>query len=159
MSHWLFPGSFDPVTCAHEALAIRASALCDTLTVAVLQNRDKAADRSLEIRMEWLRRVFAPYPNIRVGSFEGALVDYAKEIGADALLRAIRNTADLEYEYPWARLHYAQEGVETVFLAPEAQYADLSSSQVRQWAGLGKNLSGLVPECIREDVENLFRQE
>ncbi len=158
MSHWLFPGSFDPVTCAHEALALRASRLCDTLTVAVLQNRDKPADRSLELRMEWLRRVFASCPDIRVECFEGALADYAKKIGADALVRAIRDTSDLEYEYPWARLHLAREGVETVFLAPEARFADLSSSQVRQWAGLGKDLSGLVPECIREDVESLFRQ-
>lgn len=158
MSHWLFPGSFDPVTCAHEALAVRASRLCDTLTVAVLQNRDKPADRDLELRLEWLRRVFAPYPNIRVGSFSGALVDYAKEIGADALLRAIRNSGDLEYEYPWARLHFAKAGVETVFLAPEAKFEDLSSSQVRQWASLGKDLTGMVPECIREDVETLFRQ-
>lgn len=158
MSHWLFPGSFDPVTCAHEALALRAAALCDDLTVAVLQNRDKPADRSLEVRMEWLRRVFEGHPSIRVECFSGALADYAKQIGADALVRAIRDTSDLEYEYPWARLHLAREGVETIFLAPEARWADLSSSQVRQWAALGKDLSGLVPECIRKDVETLFRQ-
>ena len=156
MSHWVFPGSFDPITSAHVELALRAAKMCDTLTVAVLQNRDKPAPRSLDLRCELLRKAFAGCPNIRVDGYSGVLVDYVKLQGADAIVRGIRNTADMEYEFPWAKLHYASEGVETLFLAPTNRYPDLSSSMVRQWASLGKDISGMVPDAIRQDVERLY---
>jgi len=62
----------------------------------------------------------------------------------------------LEYEFPWARLHLSREGVETVFFTPALPMIDLSASMVRQWASLGKDITGLVPECIREDVIRLY---
>jgi len=156
MKHFLFPGSFDPMTRAHLDLALRAAKLCDHLTVAVLQNRDKAAGRSLDVRLAMLEKIFSGYPNISVVGYAGALVDLAQEIGATALVRGLRNSEDLEYEFPWARLHWEQMGVETLFLAPVARDTDLSSSMVRQWAGLGKDVSSMVPEVILEDVKALY---
>ena len=99
---WIFPGSFDPATRGHEDLIRRAAKLCDQLIVAVLINPDKQGFLPQKKRVELLKRVCADMPNVTVEAFNGLLVDFVRLKGADAVVRGVRSSAEMETELPWS---------------------------------------------------------
>lgn len=153
MRRGIYPGSFDPVTLGHLDIIRRASALVDELVIGVLKNNSKKNLFSTTERMEFLSRVTADIPNVRIISFDGLLVDCAVEYGTHTIIRGLRAVTDFEYELQLAQTNKRlRPDIDTVFLTTNVEYAYLSSSVVREIAGFGGDISHFVPECIIEDV-------
>jgi pantetheine-phosphate adenylyltransferase len=142
------PGSFDPVTNGHLDVFARAAAMADEVIVGVLINHTKAGLFTIEERIEILREVVAPYPNIRVDSFHGLLVDYCREQGVTAIVKGLRAISDFDYELQMAQMNYRLAGVETVFITTNPLYSFLSSSLVKEVAKFGGDVHGLVPDAV-----------
>ena len=152
------PGSFDPVTLGHLDIISRASGLFDKVIVAVLCNMDKNPSFTVEERMELLRQVTSQYDNVEIDSFQGLLVDYAKEKGAVAVVKGLRAVSDFEYEFQMSIINkklYAD--VETVYLNTSQDYMYLSSSVVKQIASFGGDISNFVPEAIHDKIVDRLR--
>ena len=142
------PGSFDPVTNGHLDVFARAAAMADEVIVGVLINHTKAGLFTIEERIEILREVVAPYPNIRVDSFHGLLVDYCRDQGVTAIVKGLRAISDFDYELQMAQMNYRLAGVETVFITTNPLYSFLSSSLVKEVAKFGGDVHGLVPDAV-----------
>ncbi|MCX6434471.1 MAG: pantetheine-phosphate adenylyltransferase [Actinobacteria bacterium] len=142
------PGSFDPVTNGHLDVFVRAAAMADEVIVGVLINHTKAGLFTIEERIEILREVVAPYPNIRVDSFHGLLVDYCRDQGVTAIVKGLRAISDFDYELQMAQMNYRLAGVETVFITTNPLYSFLSSSLVKEVAKFGGDVEGLVPDAV-----------
>jgi pantetheine-phosphate adenylyltransferase len=151
----IYPGSFDPVTNGHLDLIERGAKIFGRLTVAVLRNSDKQPLFSLNERLEMLQHVTKQYPNVEVDSFDGLLVEYAKRLDAQVLLRGIRAVSDYEYELQMAMMNRRLEpNLETVFMLPAEAYSYLSSRLVREIAQLGGSLHGLVPPEVEQRLRS-----
>lgn len=154
----IYPGSFDPFTSGHLDLIERCTGLVDKLVVAILRNEEKQPLFTVEEREEMLKEVIGDYANVEIDSFDGLLVDYAAENGATVIVRGIRAISDYEYELQMAlmnrRLH---PEIETVFLMAGEAYSFISSRLVKEVAGLGGNVSGLVPPTVEVRLNNKFR--
>jgi pantetheine-phosphate adenylyltransferase len=145
----LYPGSFDPITNGHLDLIQRGSALFDKLFVAILRNDEKQALFSVDERIEMLREVVQPFPNVEVGSFDGLLVEYAAHCGASVIIRGIRAVSDYEYELQMALMNRRlRPDIETVFLMASEAHSFLSSKLVKEVIRLGGRITGLVPPSI-----------
>jgi pantetheine-phosphate adenylyltransferase len=145
----LYPGSFDPITNGHLDLIQRSSALFDKLFVAILRNDGKQALFSVDERIEMLREVVQPFPNVEVGSFDGLLVEYAAQCGASVIIRGIRAISDYEYELQMALMNRRlRPDIETVFLMASEAHSFLSSKLVKEVIRLGAKITGLVPPSI-----------
>jgi pantetheine-phosphate adenylyltransferase len=154
----IYPGSFDPPTNGHLDLIQRGARIFDELVVAILRNTEKAPLFSLEERLEMLRECTSQFPNVCVESFAGLLVDYARERGAQAVLRGIRAVSDYEYELQMAWMNRKLDpSLETVFMMPAGAYSYLSSRLVREIASLGGTLVGLVPASVESRLRERFR--
>ena len=142
----IYPGSFDPITNGHLDLIERGSRLANKLLVAVLRNPAKNPLFSVEERLEMLREVVKPYPNVEVGTFDGLLVDYAASQGASMILRGIRAISDYEHEWQMALMNrHLEPTLETVFMMPAEQYTYVSSRLIKEVVSLGGSVTGLVP--------------
>ena len=148
MSRVVCPGSFDPVTNGHLDIIERAGRLFDQVIVAVGVNATKARMFTVDERLEMLRQVTADLPNVRVGSFDGLLVDYCRANGAAAVVKGLRAAGDFEFEVPMAQMNAELAGVQTLFLAASGPLGFVSSSLVKEVAGLGGDVTGLVPEAV-----------
>jgi pantetheine-phosphate adenylyltransferase len=144
----VFPGSFDPITNGHLDVIRRGVKLFDELIVAVGQNPEKASLLPRKERIEIVREAIGDVESVRVESFEGLTVDYARSCGAAAILRGIRNSSDLQYEFQVALTNRVVAGVETVFIMTSPQYAFTSSSLIREIASMGGDISALVPPAV-----------
>ena len=145
----IYPGSFDPVTNGHLDLIERGTKIFDRLIVAVLRNLEKGPLFSLQERLEMLREVTQPWPNVEVDVFDGLLVNYARKRNARVILRGIRAISDYEYELQMALMNRKLEPqIETVFLMPAEAYSYLSSRLVREIARLGGPVHGMVPPAV-----------
>jgi pantetheine-phosphate adenylyltransferase len=142
------PGSFDPVTNGHLDVFARAAAMADEVVVAVLINHTKAGLFTIDERIDMLREVVAPFPNIRVDSFHGLLVDYCAEHGITAIVKGLRAVSDFDYELQMAQMNYRLAGVETMFITTNPLYSFLSSSLVKEVAKFGGDVDGLVPDTV-----------
>lgn len=142
------PGSFDPVTNGHLDVFARASELADEVVVAVLINRTKSGLFSIDERMEILREVVAPFPNVRVDSFHGLLVDYCRDHSIKAIVKGLRAVSDFDYELQMAQMNYRLADVETLFVSTNPLYSYLSSSLIKEVARHGGDVSGLVPDAV-----------
>ena len=142
------PGSFDPVTNGHLDVFARASELADEVVVAVLINYSKAGMFTIDERIEILREVVAPYPNVRVDSFHGLLVDYCRDHSIKAIVKGLRAVSDFDYELQMAQMNYRLAHVETLFISTNPLYSFLSSSLVKEVARFGGDVSGLVPDAV-----------
>ncbi|MFT4229386.1 MAG: pantetheine-phosphate adenylyltransferase [Microbacterium sp.] len=147
------PGSFDPPTLGHLDVIRRAAALYDELHVLVVHNPDKEAMLPIAQRLALLEQSIAEDDQISaevvVASWSvGLLVDYAEEVGAGVLVKGIRSQVDVAYETPMAIVNRHLAHVETVFLLPDPSHALVSSSLVRQVAGLGGDVSPFVPAAV-----------
>ena len=144
------PGSFDPVTNGHLDVFARASALADQVVVAVLVNQRKSGLFTVDERIELLREVLRPYPNVVVDSFAGLLVDYCRDRGIKAIVKGLRAVSDFDYELQMAQMNYRLAGVETLFVSTNPLYSYLSSSLVKEVAAYGGDVQGLVPPLVLE---------
>ena len=141
----LFAGTFDPFTKGHHALVLRALAIFDKVVVAVGRNMGKKCLFSVEQRVEAIEKLYAADKRVEVMAYDGLTMDLAKEIGATALLRGVRNTKDFEYEREIADVNFRIGGIETVLLMSEPEHASISSSIVRELMNYGKDVTDLLP--------------
>jgi pantetheine-phosphate adenylyltransferase len=142
------PGSFDPVTNGHLDVISRASRLADEVIVAVLVNESKRSLFTVEERIEMLREITKGERNVRVDSFHGLLVDYCRANGIQAIVKGLRAVSDFDYELQMAQMNYSMSGIETLFVATNPLYSFLSSSLIKEVAGFGGQVSGLVPDVV-----------
>ena len=142
------PGSFDPVTNGHLDIVERASRMYDEVTIAVLTNRNKAGLFTVAERITLLEEVTADLPNVRVESFEGLLVDFCRDRGMRVIVKGLRAVSDFDYELQMAQMNYRLGDIETVFVSTNPLYSFLSSSLVKEVAGFGGDVSGLVPDAV-----------
>jgi pantetheine-phosphate adenylyltransferase len=153
----VYPGTFDPVTHGHLDLADRGRRHFDELIIGVLRNEDKAPLFSVEERLELLEEAVRGWDNVRVDSFDGLLVDFARRVGATMILRGIRAVTDLEYEMQMAMMNRRMNpGLETVFVVPSEAYSYVSSRLVREVARLGGETAGLVPPNVARALARRF---
>lgn len=147
------PGSYDPVTNGHLDVIVRAAALYDEVVVAVLHNPDKPGRFPVQQRLDLIRAALPEEltARLRVQEFHGRLlVDVATEVGADAIVKGLRGGTDFAYELPMALMNRHLTGVETVFLPGDPALEHVSSSLVSQVATYGGDVSGLVPDGVRD---------
>ena len=157
----IYPGSFDPVTYGHIDVIRRASRMFEEVTVCVLDNKAKTPLFSVDERVKMLQDVTSEFPNVRVDSFYGLLIDYAARIGAHVSIRGLRAVTDFEYELQIAQTNkqLSHGNLDTVFLATSHEYSYLSSSAVKEIATFGGDISECVPENIRKLVEEKYAYE
>ena len=149
----IYPGSVDPITNGHLDIITRGAKVFDKLIVGVLVNIDKVGLFSIKERVELIKRVTQHLPNVEVVSFNGLLVDLAKEYEAKVILKGLRAVTDFEYEFQMALMNSQLDNeVETLFMTTSAANSFLSSSSVKQVAKFGGKINGLVPDEIVEDV-------
>ena len=145
----LFPGSFDPITKGHEALVLRAIPLFDEVIVAVGVNSIKQCMFTLEQRLEFIRTTFKNYPNVKVTTYQGLTINYAVQIGANTILRGLRNSTDFDYEKSIAQMNKAiSPSVDTIFLITDPELAAISSSILRELIKGGANVQPFLPTAI-----------
>ncbi len=145
MDSVVYPGTFDPVTNGHTDLVERASRLFDRVLVAVAASSDKRTFFPLDTRVSLAREVLAHIENVEVCSFDNLLVDFMRQQEAHVILRGLRAVSDFEYEFQLASMNRnLAPGIETMFLTPAEQYAYISSSLVREIAGLGGDVTPFV---------------
>ncbi len=146
----LYPGTFDPITLGHMNIIEKASKLYDEVIVGVAAYTNKSNLMSLEERARLCRLSCAHLANVRVESFEGLVVDFARALGSPVMIRGMRAVSDFEYELSLALTNKKlNPDIETIFLVPSLKYMYLSSSMVRQIAELGGSLKDMVPECVQ----------
>jgi pantetheine-phosphate adenylyltransferase len=146
----LCPGTFDPVTNGHLDVVGRAAGMFDGVVVAVLENPSKAPLFTIEERVSLLQEALADQPTVRVASFGGLLVDFARAQDARMIVKGLRAVSDYEYEIQMAQMNQRIGGVETLFMATSPKWSFLSSSLVKEVARLGGDVEGLVPDHVRK---------
>ena len=150
MTRAVCPGSFDPVTNGHVDIVRRASRLFDEVVVATGTNISKSRLFDPDERLEMLREACADLPNVSVMGFTGLIVDFCRQIDAQAIVKGLRGGNDYEYELPMAQMNVHLTGVETVFVPTTASLGYVSSSLVKEVASLGGDVSELVPPAVLE---------
>jgi pantetheine-phosphate adenylyltransferase len=145
----IYPGTFDPPTNGHVDLIQRGSKLFDHLTVAILMNPVKNPLFTVAERIEMLKEATKPLGNVSVAKFDGLMVEFARKVGATAVLRGIRAISDYEGEFQMALMNrrLAPE-IETVFLQPAGRYSFVSSRMVKEVFSFGGDIAGLVPTNV-----------
>jgi pantetheine-phosphate adenylyltransferase len=149
----VYPGTFDPPTNGHLDVIRRGVELFDELIVGVGKNPEKSSLLSRSERVALLREIVADLPGVRVEAYDGLTVDFAKAVGASAILRGLRSPADLHFELQIAMTNRAIADVETVFVPTAPANAFTSSSLVRQIAEMGGDVSALVPPQVPPHVK------
>lgn len=145
----VYPGTFDPITRGHEDIVRRASRLFDEVIVAIAENSNKAPFFTLAERVDMARAVLADIPSVRVEGFTGLLIDFASEHAAHTVLRGLRAVSDFEYEFQLAGMNRnLKPDIETIFMTPSDQYMFISSSMVREIAGLGGDVTPFVHPLV-----------
>jgi pantetheine-phosphate adenylyltransferase len=158
----IYPGSFDPPTNGHLDLIERGAKIFEELVVAILRNSEKSPMFSVAERSEMLRELTVDLKNVRIDTFDGLMVEYAKSLEATCILRGIRAISDYEYELQMALMNRKLEPtLETVFMMPADKYSYVSSRLVREVAQAGGPVKGLVPEVVeqklREKLEPAYK--
>ena len=152
----IYPGSFDPITNGHIDLIKRASKLFDEVIIGITQNSKKSAFLSIDQRLDMASTTLSDISNIKVMSFNTLLVDFAKAQNAQVILRGLRAVSDFEYEFQLSGMNkHLNPTIETLFMTPAEQYANISSSLVREILSLGGDISHFVPKS----VEALLKQQ
>jgi len=154
----VYPGTFDPITNGHLDVIQRGAKLFDRLVIAVGQNPEKPPLLVQAERAEIIAQVVAEIPNVQVETFAGLTVDFVRKIGADVILRGIRNSSDLQFEFQVALTNRLVAGVETVFVMTSTQYAFTSSSLIRQMAIMGGDVSSMVPPQVLPHIQVFARK-
>lgn len=153
------PGSFDPITNGHLDIISRAARLFDHVEVAVLQNSSKKCVFTVDERVDMIRDCIKELPNVSASSFDGLLVDYARKIGATAIVKGLRAVSDFDYEFQMALFNKEINAeVETIFLTTSPEHMYLSSSVVREMAAHGGDMSRFVPACVENKIKVKYNE-
>jgi pantetheine-phosphate adenylyltransferase len=153
----LCPGSFDPVTNGHIDIIERSARHFEHVIVAVIRNPQKSQSLfTLEERQEMLYEVTSHLDNVRIEFFKGLLVDFAREQGADAIVKGLRAVSDFDYELQMAQMNQRLSDVDTFFLSTSPQYSFLSSSLVKEVARFGGDVSSMVPKSVLARLHERF---
>ena len=154
------PGSFDPITNGHLDIIKRAADVFDIVYVAVLNNSSKNPLFTVEERIDLIDQATKQFPNIRIESSSGLLINYAQEKNAKAIVRGLRAVSDFEYEMQITSMNRVlDENIETFFIMTKNQYSFLSSSIVKEVAKYGGNVSELVPGIVEQALKEKFGTE
>lgn len=153
----VYPGSFDPVTNGHLDVIERACRLFDRVIVAVAHNEQKAALLSIDDRMQLISSVTSHLKAVDIQTFDGLLVEFARNVGASTLIRGLRAVSDFEYEFQMALMNrrLAPE-IETLFLTPSEETSFLSSRLVKEIARLGGEIAPFVPPPVAKTLKTRF---
>jgi len=152
------PGSFDPPTNGHLDIIGRAAGLFDEVIVAVMVNPSKKGLFTIDERLTMLTEIIKPYPNIRVGSFDGLLVNFCRDHDVHAIVKGLRALADFDYELRMAQMNQKLSGVDTLFMSTSPAYSFVSSSLVKEVAKYGGEVGHLLPPSVhRRLIERLAR--
>ncbi len=152
----MVPGSFDPPTKGHLDVIERCAGIFDHIVVAVVANPSKAPMFSTEERKELLEECVAQWDNVEVDSFSGLLVDFASLKGVDIIVKGLRAMTDFDYEFQMSQMNRHLSNIVTMFVATKPEYGYLSSSLVKQVAGLGGTIDMLVPEQVAKALKERF---
>jgi pantetheine-phosphate adenylyltransferase len=153
----LYPGSFDPFHLGHRELVETAASLFDEVVVAAMRNPQKGeALFSLEERTAIIEETLGNLDNLRVISFSSLVVDLAREVGADFIIKGLRVVSDFESEMAQAQTNLAVSGVHTLFLPSHSKYSFISSKYVREIARFGGDVSSMVPESAAKRLADRF---
>ena len=151
MSLAIYPGSFDPITNGHLDILKNASEIFDEVIIAVAYNGQKKSFLSTQERVDLIKDCVKGIPNVKVDSFSGLTVDYAKKNGANVLIRGLRAVSDFEYEMQLSQTNSSLcEEVKTVFLTTKPEYNFISSTNIREILNIGGDISKFVPENVNE---------
>ena len=147
------PGSFDPITKGHLDIISRTACLFDKVIVLLLKNDTKHYSFSIEERKAFIEKCIKDLPNVSVDTYDGLLADYAAKNDISVIVKGLRAMSDFEYEFQMALTNRKlNKQVETLFLTTSAENMYLSSSMVKQIAGLGGDISDFVPKEILGDI-------
>lgn len=154
------PGSFDPITLGHLNIIRRASRIFDRVVVLIAVNSGKTAPMfSVEERLDMVRRAVSRYPNVSVDSSDTLLADYVRQYEGAVLVKGLRAASDFDYEFQMDLINKnINPQLETMFLTASGKYTFLSSSVVREMARYGADLSGLVPDELKAEIEEKAKQ-
>ena len=156
----VYPGSFDPVTNGHIDIIKRAAAMVDRLIIGVLHNSAKTPLFSAQERVNMLKEVTKDLPNVEIIPFDGLLVDFAEQIGADVVIRGLRAITDFEYELQMSQTNQRMKpDIETMFLTTSIEYSYLSSTTVREIAAFGGDVSQFVPEAVEIALREKMKEK
>ena len=160
MKRAVYTGSFDPITNGHMDIIRRASEIFDVLIVSVLNNKEKTPLFSVEERVKMLKEVTKDLPNVEIIPFDGLLVDFAEQIGADVVIRGLRAITDFEYELQMSQTNQRMKpDIETMFLTTSIEYSYLSSTTVREIAAFGGDVSQFVPEAVEIALREKMKEK
>lgn len=155
----IYPGSFDPFTNGHLDVTQRSVKIFEKLVIAVFDRPNKKLLFSVEERVELIKKSVSHLPNVEVTPFSSLFVDFARQVGAQVMVRGLRMSADFEREFEMAMMnHYLDPTLELVTMMSSLRYQFLSSSLVKEVAALSGNIKNLVPEPVAEALREKFRQ-
>ena len=149
MKRAVFPGSFDPLTLGHQDIVERGATIFDEIIVGIGYNAEKSHMFSIEQRKEFIAQCFQDNPKVKVMDYQGLTIDFCKSVGANYLLRGVRNNGDFEFEKAIARTNRELSNIETVFLLTSIQTSFISSSIVREIIRNKGEYKRFVPDCVR----------
>ena len=154
----LFPGTFDPVTLGHTDIIDRALGLFDKVIIGIGRNINKQPMFSEQVRLNWLREIYAGNPQVDATVYEGLTVDCCRQVGATYILRGIRYVNDFEYEKAIADMNRSLAGeIETIFLTCLPQYTSVASTLVRDVLRNGGDVSAFLPDAVNDHIQEMSK--
>ena len=154
MKRVVCPGSFDPITYGHLDIVERASSIFDEVVIAVMVNKTKQTLFTVEERIEMTKKVTSRFPNVKVDSWSGLLVDYCKKNDISIIVKGLRAVTDFDYELQMSQINLQLQGVETLFLSTAPAHSFLSSSLVKEIASHGGDVSSYIPAVLLERLKD-----
>jgi pantetheine-phosphate adenylyltransferase len=155
----IYPGTFDPITYGHIDIIQRACDLFDEVVVTVAINPTKTPLFTVQERIEFIMESVKEYPHVAVDSFDGLVVEHAKNVGAIGIIRGLRAMSDFEYEFQMALMNRKlAKNINTVFLMPHEKYTYLNSSIIRNLASLNSDVSDFVPGIVQKALKKKFNK-
>ena len=153
MKRVVCPGSFDPITYGHLDIIERASKMFDEVVIAVLVNKTKSTLFTVPERIEMITEVTAKFPNVRVDSWSGLLVDYCEANDIGVIVKGLRAVTDFDYELQMSQINLQLKGVETLFMSTATAHSFLSSSLVKEIASYNGDVSNYIPASLLEKLK------
>ncbi|OQY37158.1 MAG: pantetheine-phosphate adenylyltransferase [Candidatus Cloacimonetes bacterium 4572_65] len=156
----IYPGTFDPITLGHVNIVQKASEMFDEVVMAIAVDNYKDTYFTLEERTDLCRKAISHIKNARAESFSGLVVDFAKSLDTNVMIRGLRAVSDFEYELQLALMNKKLSSeIETIFLVPSFEYLYLSSSMVRNIASVHGDVETLVPDVVAVALQNKIKGE
>ena len=156
----IYPGTFDPITNGHIDILKKAAKVFDKVILAVAAKTGENTIFSLSKRSELCRKSVTDISNIEVREFHGLVVDFARKVGANVMIRGLRAISDFEYELSLALMNKnLDDEIDTIFFLPDYKHLYLSSTMIRQVVALGGDVSDFIPQCVEEALKNKIKEE